>query len=131
MNRVPNVAIDYRPPSSNRPISARPNSAGINTRIKKSTPIKHEPCSSTLAKFHEGVNASLLLDSSSHQSSSNKPATPRHPILDAKEKYKYMSRQKSYVDESLFASPQSARQREDQYLGTLFLYLRFDINKYF
>ncbi len=123
MSHVPNIAGE---PSqynarltSTRPISARaarPSSAGANSLNRKNTttPIKHEPCSSTLSKFHEGVNYSLLLDS--HQ----KPPTPRHPILDAKEKYKYMSRQKSYVDESLFGPPSSARLRENEYsLGNL------------
>jgi len=101
-------------PISSRPVSAlaaRPHSAGSKNQNRNNaiTPIKHEPCSSTLAKFHEGVNYSLLLESH------HKPPTPRHPILDAKEKYKYMSRQKSFVDESLFGPPTSARLRENYY----------------
>lgn len=98
---IDSVHYSARPPS-NRPVSARrgrPASTGVNRNSNRGpAPIKHEPCSSTLAKFHDGVNFSLYLEPHS------KPQTPRHPILEAKEKYKYMTKQKSFVDESLFAS---------------------------
>lgn len=105
--------LSSRPPSSSRPGSARlktrPASAG---RARGAAPIQHEPCSSTLAKFHDGVNFSLMEPRGGRQS-------PRHPILEAKEKYKYMSRQKSFCDESLFASntPRQSNRHDNRYIG--------------
>lgn len=94
-------------------ITARPPSARIASARARSAQqaIKHEPCSSTLAKFHDSVNYSVVADTHSTRQS------PRHPILEAKEKYKYMSRQKSYCDESLFASNTPRLNHDNQYTG--------------
>ena len=82
-----------------RPISARVLSAKSRSQSARNRPVIHEPCSSTLGKFHDGVNYSLISDTSKRGSN-----TPRsnHPVLEAKQKFKYMVNQKSYVDESLF-----------------------------
>lgn len=89
---------------TSRPLSARIASAKSSQRSQsaKHRPVIHEPCSSTLGKFHDGVNYSLINEPSVKRGSN----TPRsnHPILEAKQKYKYMTNQKSYVDESLFGS---------------------------
>lgn len=115
--------IDARPPSSygsHRPPSSRVQSARRTRPLSANrgpAPIKHEPCSSTLAKFHDGVNFSLL------EPHSNK-RTVQHPVLEAKEKFKYMSRHKSYCDESLFASntPRAQSIRHDnQFIGKTLL----------
>jgi hypothetical protein len=84
---------------NNRPLSSNSNQL----------PIKHEPCSSTLGKFHDAVNFSLVLDHHNTTATSRKEE-PAHPIMAAKNKYKYMVRQKSFIDESLFGNT-SARQR--------------------
>ncbi|RMZ93101.1 hypothetical protein BpHYR1_021257 [Brachionus plicatilis] len=65
-------------------------------------PVVHEPCSSTLGKFHDGVNYSLVNENTSRRGSN----TPRsnHPVLEAKQKYKYMVTKKSFIDESLFGN---------------------------
>jgi hypothetical protein len=91
--------------NSNRPKSARqstrPNSGRSDNQDQSIKPVKHEPCSSTLAKFHDSVNNSLMYDNIA-SSRKNIPHPPIHPIQDAKNKYRYMLKQKSYVDESLF-----------------------------
>jgi hypothetical protein len=54
------------------------------------------------------------LDETYHRTSSN------HPILEAKNNYKYMLRQKSFVDESLFGStsrPQTATNTSNHHLS--------------
>lgn len=90
-----------------RAISARPGSARSLNRSHsaKSRPVIHEPCSSTLAKFHDGVNYSLINDPTTKRGSN----TPRsnHPVLEAKQKFKYMTKTKSYVDETLFGGSSS------------------------
>lgn len=114
--------INARPPTSfGAQINARPPSSRIQSARRTRplsanrgpTPIKHEPCSSTLAKFHDGVNFSLL------EPPTNK-RTIQHPVIEAKQKFKYMSRQKSFCDESLFASNTPRAQtirHENQYIG--------------
>lgn len=74
----------------------------------RQTPIKHEPCSSTLGKFHDSVNFSLCLDTT-RSKSHHQPEEPTHRVIEAKNKYKYMVRQKSFVDESLFGSTSARR----------------------
>ena len=111
---IPEHLSARRPSSRQQLYSARnkrPQSAG------RPMPVKHEPCSSTLGKFHDSVNHSLMLDSSFVKKSPR--PNVNHPVLDAKEKYKYMTRTKSYVDESLFGSftPRQNRQDINQYLG--------------
>jgi hypothetical protein len=91
--------------NSNRPKSARQstriNSGRSDNQDQSIKPVKHEPCSSTLAKFHDSVNNSLMYDNIA-SSRKNIPHPPIHPIQEAKNKYRYMLKQKSYVDESLF-----------------------------
>ncbi|CAF0755319.1 unnamed protein product [Brachionus calyciflorus] len=102
-----------------RPISARPISAKSNrSQSAQSRPVIHEPCSSTLGKFHDGVNYSLINDPITKRGSN----TPRsnHPVLEAKRKYKYMTNQKSYVDESLFGSSTSRNGYYEQNYGNIF-----------
>jgi hypothetical protein len=91
--------------NSNRPKSARhstrPSSGRSEIQDQSIKPVKHEPCSSTLAKFHDSVNNSLMYENIA-SSRKNIPHPPIHPIQEAKNKYRYMLKQKSYVDESLF-----------------------------
>lgn len=87
------VSSARRPPSSRRPPQPPPTQ-----------PIKHEPCSSTLGKFHDSVNFSLVLDTTRSRAHHPPPIESPHPLIEAKNKYKYMVRQKSYVDESLFGN---------------------------
>lgn len=73
-------------------------------------PVKHEACSSSLGKFHDGVNASLMNESLGGVASARAQRTahpPAHRIQSAKQKYRYMTNPKSYVDESLFGNPNS------------------------
>ena len=93
---IPNVDIELPEQYTARPV-IRPSS-GRQRPSSNVKPIKPEPCSQTLGKFHDAVNFSLLIEPHGDKKH------VRHPIIDAKEKYKYMSRQKSYVDESLFGS---------------------------
>lgn len=87
--------------SSIRPPSGRISSASSRGRNEKTPrPAQHEPCSSTLGKFHDSVNYSLQGESVATKKQSLQPIN--HPIMEAKQKYKYMTNQKSYVDESLF-----------------------------
>ena len=115
-SRIPDVDVSTSPIKA-RPPAVRPPSARINSARARSAqqqqPIKHEPCSSTLAKFHDSVNFSVLGDAHATRQS------PRHPILEAKEKYKYMPRQKSYCDESLFASNTPRLNHDNHYAGNL------------
>ena len=85
-------------------ITDRPLSAS-SRRLDSAKPVKHEPCSSTLGKFHDSVNYSLNSSglASSRRNQSAK-LNEHHPIVEARQKYKYMENQKSYVDESLFGS---------------------------
>lgn len=86
-----------------RPISARAMTLKTNrSQSASNRPVVHEPCSSTLGKFHDGVNYSLVNDKTSRRGAN----TPRsnHPILEAKQKYKYMVTKKSFIDESLFGN---------------------------
>ena len=64
-------------------------------------PVIHKPCSLTLGKFHDSVNHSLTIhkDFNDNQQSSNQR---NYQIFKAKDKYKYMLRLKTYVDETLF-----------------------------
>lgn len=103
---VPNVNIEIPKQTkklTNREIllssARRPPSAPSRAK-----PITHEACSSTLGKFHDSVNFSLCLNNTSRHH-----VESHHPIQEAKNKYKYMVRQKSFCDESLFGS-QSSRQ---------------------
>ena len=87
--------------NSVRPPSGRISSASRRRDSPKtSQAVNHEPCSSTLGKFHDSVNYSLIGESVSAKKQSHYPKT--HPIIEAKNKFKYMTQQKSYVDESLF-----------------------------
>ena len=107
---IPDQLSARRPSSRQSARIKRPQSAG------RPMPVKHEPCSSTLGKFHDGVNHSILIESSFVKKSPRPNVS--HPILDAKEKFKYMTRTKSYVDETLFGSV-TPRNRNDmnQFLG--------------
>jgi hypothetical protein len=100
------VNITNRPPVSSRPASSRRPKSSKPSTDEAIKPVKHEPCSSTLAKFHDSVNNSLMYENSGGISSrsrqNNVAHPPIHPIIEAKQKYKYMLNQKSYVDESLF-----------------------------
>lgn len=84
-------------------------SSANGSRPSSARPYIHEPCSSTLGKFHNGVNHSLMNYSNNGvvttpgRYSSNTPRS-NHPVLEAKQKYKYMTKQKSYVDETLFGN---------------------------
>ena len=87
--------------SSIRPPSGRISSASLKRRDEKTPrPAQHEPCSSTLGKFHDSVNYSLQGESIATKKHSNQHIN--HPIIEAKQKFKYMTHQKSFVDESLF-----------------------------
>lgn len=87
--------------SSIRPPSGRISSASSRRRDEKTPrPAQHEPCSSTLGKFHDSVNYSLQGESVATKKQSNHHIN--HPIIEAKQKFKYMTQTKSYVDESLF-----------------------------
>ena len=100
---------------------------------KKLRPVLHEPCSSTLAKYHDSINQSLTHepitpsnvrpDSAKYRSSSthnlsaataSNQTLSQHRILEAKQKYRYMVKTKTFVDESLFgpttSRPSSANQ---------------------
>jgi len=85
--RLSSARAHQRPPQAPKP----------NNQIG---PVKHEPCSKTLSTFHDAVNSSLIHEYR-HEPSSAKSS---HRILSAKDKYKYMAKQKTYVDESLFGS---------------------------
>lgn len=117
-----NTTNQTRPLSSN----TTNNNKKRSNSASSARPVLHQPCSSTLGKFHDAVNFSLLNETlsttsrnasatsgrgsparqplASHRSASTSSNTPRsdHPVLVAKQKYKYMIKQKSYVDESLF-----------------------------
>lgn len=99
-SKTVNNAIGLDNAIVSRPISARVVSAKSNrSQSARNRPVIHEPCSSTLGKFHDGVNYSLINETSRRGAN-----TPRsnHPVLEAKQKYKYMVNQKSFVDETLF-----------------------------
>jgi hypothetical protein len=120
--RVANIELNIEPPPDkvkagqinvSRPPSGRVPSAN-STKLRSNSargarPVLHEPCSSTLGKFHDGVNYSMLNDSSAvYRRGSNTPRS-NHPILEAKQKFKYMTKQKSFVDESLFGGNTTSR----------------------
>jgi hypothetical protein len=87
--------------SSVRPPSGRITSASSRRRDEKTPrPAQHEPCSSTLGKFHDSVNYSLQGESIATKKQSHNQI--HHPIIEAKQKFKYMTNKKSYVDETLF-----------------------------
>lgn len=118
-----------KPPTARALSNSRPNSSTTSVKQRSNSassasarPVLHQPCSSTLGKFHDAVNFSLLNESSSSASSplstramppqiTHRSNTPRsnHPVLEAKQKYKYMAKQKSYVDESLFGGNTTSR----------------------
>lgn len=85
-----------------RPISSRAMTIKPRSQSARNKPVVHEPCSSTLGKFHDGVNYSLVNGNSSRRGSN----TPRsnHPIIEAKQKFRYMVTKKSFIDESLFGN---------------------------
>ncbi len=64
-------------------------------------PVIHKPCSLTLGKFHDSVNHSLTIhkDFNDNHKRSNQR---NYQMFNAKDKYKYMLRLKTYVDETLF-----------------------------
>ena len=59
----------------------------------------HEPCSATLNKFHDSINNSF---EEKRTDRSHATQGQMHPIIQAKQKFKYMTRERTYVDESLF-----------------------------
>jgi hypothetical protein len=76
----------------------------INTNYRSASanslaagPYNHEPCSKTLNKFHDSVNHSLV--NVTYRSNAHKL---NHPVIVAKQKFKYMYNQKSFIDETLF-----------------------------
>ena len=78
--------------------------ASSSNSTRSARPYAHVPCSSTLGKFHDSVNHSLMHENDNanhHQYRSNTPRS-NHPVLEAKLKFKYMTNTKSYVDETLF-----------------------------
>ncbi len=87
--------------TSIRPPSGRISSATRRrVELKSAQAVNHEPCSSTLGKFHDSVNYTLNGESLATKKQSHYPKN--HPIIEAKQKFKYMTNPKSYVDESLF-----------------------------
>ena len=138
--KVSNVEFDTsgaktKPPVNRPGSSSRPGSTSSTSMKKRSNsasgtsgarPVLHQPCSSTLGKFHDAVNFSLLNNELSLTSraitstpppplASHRSNTPRsdHPVLVAKQKYKYMTKQKSFVDESLFGGGPSVTNRSE------------------
>lgn len=113
--RITNLELNIDPETKKPPIahSSRPDSRALSAKSTnrsnsaRARPVIHEPCSSTLGKFHDSVNYSLVGETTSRRGSN----TPRsnHPILEAKQKYKYMAKQKSFVDESLFGGNSTSR----------------------
>ena len=96
-------------------ITDRPLSAS-SRRLDSAKPVKHEPCSSTLGKFHDSVNHSLNSTGSiSSRRNNSAKLNEHHPIVEARQKYKYMENQKSYVDESLFGSATHRSNVNDNY----------------
>lgn len=85
-----------------RPISSRDMTYKPRSQSARNKSVVHEPCSSTLGKFHDAVNYTLVNGSSSRRRSN----TPRsnHPIIEAKQKFRYMVTKKSFIDESLFGN---------------------------
>jgi hypothetical protein len=100
--------------SSSRVSSSRRRATSASyLNVTSARPYIHEPCSSTLGKFHDSVNHSLIHEQQQNSGRSSSRNTPRsnHPVLEAKQKFKYMTKQKSYVDEALFGTttPNSAQ----------------------
>ena len=91
--------------SANRPPTATNKAASSSTR-----PVKHEPCSTSMAKFHESLNNSLLAGEQGHHAAAAHP--PPHPIIEAKRKFRYMTNPKSFVDESLFGNVGTVAQQQ-------------------
>jgi hypothetical protein len=129
-------SADYLATSARRAKSGHSQLILDSNRAK---PVLHEPCSSTLAKYHDSINQSIIISTSpkktlerTKSSTSFKPTQPfgssnntNRRVLEAKEKYKYMTNPRTFIDESLFGSPQlqSSRSHSNIYMNNDNYYL--------
>lgn len=103
-------------PELKRPVSGRPNSGRPSSgRPISAQPVLHKPCSATLSKFHDSVNYSFIVGGTKLNTSSKNTSfvdSEYEMRKQIRDKYKYMTRTKTYVDESLFGTPNAQLIRE-------------------